>query len=64
MIGFTAMSFFYFFIYRMYLNPKPIYNSVLYHNAVKILKNDREVTRTLGDHLQVMNCNGKTYPLV
>lgn len=63
-VGFTALGFFYFFVYRMYLNPSPIYNSVLYHNSVKLIKNNPVVTKTLGNHLQIMNCNGKTYPVL
>ena len=35
--GFTLLGFFYFFVYRMYLNPSPIYNSELYHKALKII---------------------------
>ena len=40
MVGFSLIGFFYFFIYRIYLNPKPIYNSVLYHNSLKLIKNN------------------------
>ena len=62
-VGFTLAGFFYFFVFRIYLHPKPIYNSVLYHNTLKLIRNNSEVSRSLGSHLQIMNCNGKTWPL-
>lgn len=37
-LGFTGIGFFYFFIYRKFLHPKSVMNSVLYHNALKYIK--------------------------
>jgi hypothetical protein len=58
-----GFGFFYFFIYRKFLHPKSVMNSVLYHNALKYVKINKTVQKELGTHLQMMTCNGKTYPL-
>lgn len=38
-------------------------NSVLYHNALKYIKINSVVKKELGGQVQMMTCNGKTYPL-
>ena len=50
-------------VYRTYLHPKSIINSVLYHNALKYISSNEVVLDTIGTHFQVMNCNGKIYPI-
>jgi len=62
-LGFTGIGFFYFFIYRKFLHPKSVMNSVLYHNALKYIKINSVVKKELGGQVQMMTCNGKTYPL-
>ena len=63
-IGFTSLGLFYFFVYRSYLCPKKVTNSVLYHNAVNYVKANNQVRENLGSSLLVMNCNGKRYPMM
>ena len=61
---FTIVGVFYMLVYRRFLHPKSIMNSVLYHNALKQIKINSAVKAALGNNLHFMNCNGKTYPLL
>ena len=58
-IGFIFAGFFYFYVYRKFLFPKTIMNSVVYHNSVKFIDINPTVKKVLGDNLNMMNCNGK-----
>ena len=44
-IGIAGLGFFYFFIYRTHLAPKAIYNSVLYHNTLKVVNSNKIVEK-------------------
>jgi len=60
----TAIGCFYLLVYRRFLHPKSIFNSVLYHNAMKHIENSNSVTKVLGNDLTMMNCAGSIYPLL
>ncbi len=62
-VAFIGLGFFYTFIYRRFLHPKSIMNSVLYHNAMKFANQSAVVGKELGK-FEMMNCNGKTWPLL
>ena len=64
LFGFSGLGLFYFFVYRKYLHPKSIMNSVVYHNALKFIDHSAQVKQSLGTNLMTMTCNGKTYPMV
>ena len=53
----------YLFVYRRFFSPKSVLNSTAYHQAVSYVKNSEKIQKVLGKQLQVMNCNGKMYPL-
>lgn len=38
-------------------------NSVIYHQTVTFVNQNEAIKRALGQHLQIMNCNGKIHPL-
>mmetsp|Transcript_12639 Transcript_12639/g.9167 ORF Transcript_12639/g.9167 Transcript_12639/m.9167 type:complete len:121 (+) Transcript_12639:743-1105(+) len=59
----AAAAFGYFFLYRRFLHPKSIVNSHIYNHTIKYLKAHYRVKELMGGHLQVMNCNGKMYPM-
>ena len=42
-IGFTVLGVFYMLVYRRFLHPKSITNSVLYHNALKFVNASSQV---------------------
>ena len=63
-IGLTMCGIFYFMVYRNFLHPKSIINSVVYNNAVKHIKMSGDVKKTLGSDIHMMNCNGKIYPVL
>lgn len=54
--------FFYLFVYRKFLYPTPVMNSIAYNQAVSFIKNNKSVRNKIGSKFQVMNCNGKMYP--
>ena len=58
----TALGFFYMFVYRRFLAPKPVMNSVSYNQAITFINNNKLVKQELGSSFQIMNCNGKMYP--
>jgi hypothetical protein len=60
----TMAGVFYMMVYRKYLHPKSIMNSVLYHNSLKYVKGNSTIAAALGDNIHMMNCNGKAYPLL
>ena len=45
---FAGLGLFYMVIYRQFLHPKSIMNSVLYNNAVKYIENNPTVAATVG----------------
>ena len=55
-------GFFYMFVYRQFLAPKPVVNSISYNQALKFAENNRTLKKLLGQQYQVMSCNGKIYP--
>lgn len=62
--GFILFAgFFYLFVYRRFLQPKSIQNSVVYHQVVNFAKENPKCIRKLGSDFQIMSCNGKVYPL-
>lgn len=63
-LGFTMAGCFYMLIYRRFLHPKSIMNSVLYHNALNVATKNLTVRQKLGEEMTIMNCNGKIYPLL
>ena len=54
--------FFYFMVYRKFLYPTPVLNSVTYNMAVSYIRANKVVKGKIGSKFQVMNCNGKMYP--
>lgn len=63
-ISFSVIGLFYMLIYRRFLHPKSIMNSVLYHNALDLVNMNPMIQKTLGSKLTMMHCNGKIYPLL
>ena len=57
-----AVAFFYMFVYRRFLAPQPVMNSVSYNQAISFVKQNRRIKQELGPSFQIMNCNGKMYP--
>lgn len=53
----------YLFIYRRFFAAKSVMNSAIYHQTLNFIKQNDTVLNTLGQHLQIMNCNGKIHPL-
>jgi hypothetical protein len=45
---FAGLGLFYLVIYRQFLHPKSIINSVLYNNAVKYVESNQTVASTIG----------------
>ena len=62
-LGFSMLGIFYMLVYRKFLHPKSIMNSVLYHNALKYVQVNPTIKESLGSSMHMMNCNGKIYPL-
>jgi len=54
--------FFYLFVYRRFLFPKPVLHSISYNQAVTFIKNNKMIKSKVGNRFQIMNCNGKMYP--
>ena len=63
-VGFTAIGIFYMMIYRQFLHPKTVYGNTMYSDAVRYIQANKIVAKQLGPNLQIMNCEGKTYPLL
>ena len=63
-LAFTFGGVFYMLVYRRFLHPKSIMNSVLYHNAFNVVKQSSVVQKELGKDIIMMTCNGKIYPLL
>jgi hypothetical protein len=53
----------YLFVYRKFFAPKSVLNSLVYHQTIKYIENSDKIKKYLGNHIQVMNCNGKIFPL-
>jgi len=62
-LAMIMLGFSYVFIYRPYVHPKSLMNSVQYHYALKIIQDSKMAKRELGDAMTVMTCNGKHCPL-
>lgn len=59
----TVIAFLYIFVYRKMFAPKSVMNSAIYHQTINYLKGNDKIHNSLGKHIQVMNCNGKIYPI-
>uniref|UniRef100_A0A7S3JE05 Uncharacterized protein n=1 Tax=Euplotes harpa TaxID=151035 RepID=A0A7S3JE05_9SPIT len=59
---FAGALMFYLIIWKR-IAPKPVLNSLVYHQAIELIKNPH-VTEKVGDFFQVINCKGKIYPLI
>ncbi len=44
-VAIAGAGFFYFFIYRTHIAPKAIYNSVLYHNTLKVINVNKDIEK-------------------
>jgi len=60
--GLGVVAFFYFFVYRKFLAPRPVMNSVVYHQAISFIKQNQKCQSVLGKDFQIMLCNGKMWP--
>merc|ERR1712216_1072672 len=60
--GLLGCVFFYVFVYRKYLHPKPVASTVSFSQAKQFLKNNNVVRRELGANFHFMCCNGFVYP--
>ena len=58
---FTGAFVFYFLVWRRF-RPKPVLDSLVYHQAIEILKKSKNVEDKIGNYFQVMNWTGKIYP--
>lgn len=54
---------FYLLIYRK-IAPRPLYNSVVYHQSMKLLHQHPVTSKVIGKNPLVMNCNGKYWPMI
>ena len=54
---------FYVFAWK-HIAPKPVLNSLVYHQAIDLLKKNKVVQNKVGEYFQVMGCSGKIYPLM
>lgn len=54
--------FVYLFAWK-HIAPKPVLNSLVYHQALEILKENSLVKKKVGGYFQVMSCHGRIYPL-
>lgn len=61
--GIVGAGFFYLFVYRRFLHPKSITNSVVYNQVVNFAKASPKCKQVLGSDFQIMSCNGKMYPI-
>ena len=59
----AGAAFGYLFVYRRFFAAKSVMNSAIYHQTVNFIRQNDKVLGTLGQHLQIMNCNGKIHPL-
>lgn len=62
-MAFTGIFVFYFLIWKRFA-PKPVMNSLVYHQALEILKKNPHVENRVGNYFQVVNWTGKIYPLL
>lgn len=62
-LSMAGLAFGYLFVYRRFFAKKSVMNSAIYHQTINFIKQNEAVQRTLGQHIQVMNCNGKISPL-
>ena len=62
-LGMAGIAFFYLFVYRRFFASKSVMNSAIYHQTLNFIKQNDRVLKSLGSHLQIMNCNGKIRPL-
>lgn len=59
----AGLAFFYLFVYRRFFAKKSVMNSAIYHQTINFLRQNQTVQKQLGQHIQIMNCNGKISPL-
>ena len=57
-----AAGFFSMFVWRRFLAPQPVMNSVSYNQAIAFIQQNKLIKQELGSSFQIMNCNGKRYP--
>eukprot|EP00347_Sterkiella_histriomuscorum_P020837 403336275 len=62
-VGMAGAGFIYVFVYRRFFSGKSVMNSVIYHQSMNYIKASKRVQNILGEQMQVMNCNGKIWPL-
>ena len=58
----AGLAFFYLFVYRRFLHPKSITNSVIYNQTIGFVKQNQKCSDVLGTNFQIMTCNGRLYP--
>jgi len=56
------MGFAYVFVYRRFA-PKPVFNSIIYHQALNYMKTNKTLKEKFGEKYFIMNCNGKLWSL-
>lgn len=61
--GFVVLGGLYFLVYRRFFMSKGVYGGVIYNQALRYIRNNKQANQVLGEGFQVMNCNGKEYPL-
>ena len=61
-MGIAFAMFFYLVIYRKFLHPKSVHNSLVYNQAITFIKESSKIRREIGAEFQIMTCNGKIYP--
>lgn len=63
-LGFMFFGFFaYLFVYRRFIAGKSVMGSVVYHQTLTYLKQSKKIKSIFGEHMQIMDCNGKMWPL-
>ena len=62
MIFMLGLATFYFIVWKR-IRPKPVMNSLIYHQALELLSKNPTVKKTLGENFYMMNCEGKIWPL-
>lgn len=60
--GILGGMFFYLFVYRRYLYPRPVMNSSSYTQAVAYIKANKQIKNKIGTKFQIMSCNGAIVP--
>lgn len=60
---FIAGAFGAYFLLWKRVAPKPVLNSVVYHQTLKYLNMNQTTKRVLGENPMIMNCKGSIWPL-